>query len=282
MRNFFQFWLMVLISCGSAIAQPHRATGVTLELVSEQEALVPGQTAMIGLRLQMKEKFHTYWRQPGIVGLAPSLQWTLPDGFRTGEMIWAAPKKVIMAQWGAWGHHGEVIHLIPLHVPETLETDKNPRITLKAKATWMCCAHTCHPGSAELRLTLPVVKKETVAAKTPLAPRLNETLSQQALPAKDWKFSARADKAAVTLTFTPPVGTTIPDDVYFFSYARFIDSHQPHELTRQDDGTYRLRLPITEMADPTITELVGELYLPHPLEKPPAGQFLRVKTPILP
>jgi DsbC/DsbD-like thiol-disulfide interchange protein len=284
MRKSIQSCLIALLSMLSMLslaARPHQATGVTLELVSEHDALVPGQTALIGLRLQMKENFHTYWRQPGIVGLAPSLQWTLPEGFSAGEMLWAAPKRVIMAEWGAWGHQGQVVHLIPLQVPATLDPVKTPQITLKAKATWMCCSRTCHPGSTELSLTLPV-RKEPAPVKTAWSPFFDQTRSQQALPSTDWTFSARAEKSAVTLSFTPPLGIVIPEQVYFFSYARYVDSHQPHTLTREGDGRYRLHLPLTEMADTTLTELRGELYLPQPLEKPPVGQFLRVKTPIQP
>ena len=43
-------------------------------------ALVPGETNTVALRLKIRDRWHTYWRNPGDSGLPTTLDWKLPAG----------------------------------------------------------------------------------------------------------------------------------------------------------------------------------------------------------
>src|SRR3954454_15323756 len=83
----------VAIACASAaLAAPVKTGHVTAELVAEQQALVPGQTTTVALRLAIEPGWHTYWRNPGESGLPTTLEWRLPPGYAAGSIAWPAPR----------------------------------------------------------------------------------------------------------------------------------------------------------------------------------------------
>jgi len=68
------------------VAEPVQTGHVTAELVAEQDALVPGTTATVALRLAIEPGWHTYWRNPGESGLPTTLGWRLPQGYAAGAI----------------------------------------------------------------------------------------------------------------------------------------------------------------------------------------------------
>ena len=56
-----------------------------MEFVSEVEAIRPGEPFTVGLHLEHGPGWHTYWQNPGIVGVPTSLDWNLPQGFVAGQ-----------------------------------------------------------------------------------------------------------------------------------------------------------------------------------------------------
>ena len=107
-------------------AEPHVAKGLTLELVAAESAVVPGQSLSLGVVLRPDPGFHTYWRQPGLVGLTPSVEWTLPSGFQAGEMLWPEPERGIMAAYGVWCLKREVCLVTPIALPDSLDPAVTP------------------------------------------------------------------------------------------------------------------------------------------------------------
>src|SRR5690348_16695130 len=69
-----------LCAFGAAHAAPVQRDHVEVELVSERDAVAPGERVHVGLRLAHEPHWHTYWINAGDSGLATKLKWTLPDG----------------------------------------------------------------------------------------------------------------------------------------------------------------------------------------------------------
>ena len=53
---------------------------VKARLISEVDAIAPGQSVWVALELDIRDGWHTYWRNPGDSGQATELRWTLPAG----------------------------------------------------------------------------------------------------------------------------------------------------------------------------------------------------------
>ena len=75
-------------------AAPVRTAHVEAELIAERNALVPGTTATVALRLDIERGWHTYWRNPGESGLPTTLAWRLPPGYVAGDIEWPAPRGI--------------------------------------------------------------------------------------------------------------------------------------------------------------------------------------------
>ncbi|NIP92826.1 MAG: hypothetical protein GWO24_04910, partial [Akkermansiaceae bacterium] len=144
--------LLIVIGSGS-LAVAGKTPGAQLTLVSEVAAIQPGVPFTVALHIRHQPGFHTYWKNPGIVGVPTSIDWKLPEGFEAGPIRWPAPRIVDMATHPAHGYHRDVLLLTEITPPGRIAASS---ITLEGRLTWMACSKTCHPGFATRRLTLPV------------------------------------------------------------------------------------------------------------------------------
>src|SRR5258708_13157033 len=83
--------VVAVAGAGPTGAQQTRSGHVAAELVSEFEALTPGQAASVGLRLVHEPHWHTYWTGPADSGLPTPLAWQLPPGVQPVPIQWPLP-----------------------------------------------------------------------------------------------------------------------------------------------------------------------------------------------
>ena len=175
-------WLPAL-GLAEAVSRPH----VTAELISRQTSFRPGDTIDVGVRLQLEEGWHVYWRNPGDAGLSTQIDWTLPPGFEAGPIRWPYPHRFALGPVVSFGHSGDVLLLVKLRTPGDLAPDEP--VELIVNVSWLICKDVCLPGKATLTLELPVAKGN---------PAVNESLAatfeaaENALPRVDstWRLSA--------------------------------------------------------------------------------------------
>ena len=245
----------LVLAAAPAHAEPVRTPNVEAELVSERTALVPGQTATVALRLKIRDRWHTYWQNPGDSGLPTTLDWKLPGGITAGPIQWPAPKPLPAGPLVNYGYDGEVFHLVDLAVPATLPVGSP--VTLAARADWLVCEDTCIPEGAELALTLPVAASATehprwgapVAATRAALPR----------PLAGWTVTATGDGPKVRLALAPPAGAVDPGAIRFFPFAEGqIEPSAPQVLARDGAG-FALTLPVAHQLAPGFTRVAGVL-----------------------
>lgn len=231
------FALTVAMPCGlAAESEPARYPGLReIRLVTDIEAVRPGESFTVGLLLRHEEGFHTYWKSPGIVGVAPHIEWKdLPIGFQPGEIQWPAPQTTKMAQLTAWGYETDTCLLIPFTVPADLGDRES--VTLKARIGWMCCATSCHPGWHEFSLTLPVHRDASaqVARDEEWSAIFAESRSRMPVAAPaGWQFTAREVAAdSIQLVVHAPADQPGVDfsKVYFFCDDNQVDSDEPQRV----------------------------------------------------
>jgi thiol:disulfide interchange protein len=144
--------LGMTLLAGVAVANVANAPHVQAELVAERDALAPGDN-WVALRLKPEAGWHTYHLEPGDVGLATALVWTLPPDYAAGEIQWPAPETFRLGDETSYGYSTETLHLVRLTVPADAAGGE---ATLEAQASWLVCKDQCIPGKARLTLTLPV------------------------------------------------------------------------------------------------------------------------------
>lgn len=63
---------------------------VSVQLVSDAAAIEPGKPFTVALRLQHDPHWHSYWIAAG-TGYPTAITWTLPAGFKAGDIQWPTP-----------------------------------------------------------------------------------------------------------------------------------------------------------------------------------------------
>jgi len=202
-------FLFSLIVFAPASAQPLPGVRqVDVALHSSRAAVAPGERFTVVLRETINEGWHTYWRNPGDSGEPTSLTWTLPPGWRAGELQWPAPEAVPFAMLVNFGYEGEVLFPVEITVPANARVGST--VTLTAAAYWLVCSDICIPEDATLTLTLPVAA--TGRDDPQWAPRIVEAVAN--IPARQDGVNA-ALMAGSRLSVSLPNASSIRNARFF-------------------------------------------------------------------
>ena len=220
-------------------------TGLQIQLVSEQGAIVPGKPFTVGLYLQHDRGWHTYWRFPGIVGVPTQLKWNLPKGWKVGELVYPEPERTLMFKIKAQGFDRDVMLRTELTPPANVKI--GDQITLAGTASWMCCGNSCHPGSMELSLTLPVA--ETVELNDKWHKLLNEERARVEQTSDAWTATASEKGEVITLSLKPATAAARrsknqreADKIIVFTEDGWFDTDKPQLIQRHEDGSLTITL----------------------------------------
>ncbi|MCJ2036915.1 protein-disulfide reductase DsbD family protein [Methylobacterium sp. J-068] len=221
---------------------PARAQGFKMptdllkaSLVGEPSAIRPGAPFTVAIRMVMRPNWHVYWRNPGDSGLAPEVAWTLPAGFSAGPIQWPAPSRIPVAHLMNFGYEGETVLLTEITPPASLGSGKPA--TLQAKLTYLVCERECVPGSADLRLTLPVAPAGTSTGLAPGSMMLFEA-ARAALPvAAPWPVRYGAENGRLQVHLAAP--DIRAASVAYFPYAETaIENAAPQDATSDAAGLH--------------------------------------------
>ncbi len=126
-----------------------------IELLADQDAVVPGKELKLLIRVRIRDGWHIYWTNPGDSGESLRLTWeALPEGFSINEdMSWPVPKRLPFGPLMNYGYEKEALIWAHFNVPKTTAATE---ITLKAKTEVLVCEEICIPEYQDISLTLPV------------------------------------------------------------------------------------------------------------------------------
>jgi DsbC/DsbD-like thiol-disulfide interchange protein len=176
---------------------------VKLELVSEQDALVPGKEICLGVRFDLQDKWHTYWVNPGDSGEAPRIEWHLPVGFHAGAIQWPYPEHLVTPPFADYGYEHQVLLMASIRTPLALTEGDTEKIAVRVH--YLVCREVCIPGQKQLELSLPV---KSHAAGSPASAVFDATRQRLPRPAPhSWKISAASigDEFVLNLKTGKPV-----------------------------------------------------------------------------
>lgn len=222
---------------------------VTARLISELSSLAPGQSVWVILDLDIREGWHTYWRNPGDSGLATQLTWSLPPGFAASDIQWSAPHRFDLAPLVNFGYSGHAEHLVKITAPAGLQSQAP--VTLSAKATWLVCSTICIPESAQLRLRLPTTR--AMGTADPAAAGLFSRTRGELPVAAPGTTTAGRERGRLTIRLNNDWGGVLSQitALTFFPYDEGVaDYAAPQTLARTADG---LELTVTTPPGPPRT-----------------------------
>jgi len=254
-RRLIAALLLLLTSAGAQAAGVPIPHG-TLELISENQSIAPGQQFYLGLHFQLEKDWHIYWVNPGDSGQPPRVAWRLPTGFTAGEMEWPAPRRMGTSSIVDFGYHDEVTLLVPMHAPAGLAAQQPARLIAEVKV--LVCREMCIPGKAQVSLALSV-KSQPPAPDARTRELFTATRKSLPRPAPaGWKFSAEDAKDSFVLTAN--IGQQVTQAVFFPLAESQMENAAPQVLQPAPAG-FRLTLKKSDRLLKPIDRLKGVLVL---------------------
>jgi DsbC/DsbD-like thiol-disulfide interchange protein len=191
-----------------AALSPAARAQVAASLVSEDASVQPGRPFTLALRLVHKPHWHSYWINPG-TGLPTTLKWTLPDGWKAGDIQWPSPMLLTDTRGNVIGNGYDGDLLLPVTITPPADLAPGTTVTLPVAADWLMCQDECVPGSAKLSIIAPGLGGRA-EARPVWGQRIQFLLTQ--IPATDpsWTVSAVRDPKMVTLVVQAPDVPPLP------------------------------------------------------------------------
>ncbi|HAE28244.1 MULTISPECIES: protein-disulfide reductase DsbD family protein [Hyphomonas] len=184
-----------------AAAAPVDAGHARVELISERDAALPGETIYAALKMDLDNGWHVYWLNAGDAGLPPQLiaqPGSDIEADAIGEIVWPLPHllPVVEGEIMDYGYNNEVVFPFPITIPE----DAMGPVTLDVVADYLICEDTCVPEQAHVKLKL---ETDQSAANTRDGELIGKWIAKSDVPFPgearvlkknlDWTLSLRLD-----------------------------------------------------------------------------------------
>lgn len=175
----------------------HQTTtdNVTAELLLEHSVLPPGSSSHALLKIDIRDGWHTYWRNPGDSGEATRLDWTTNDVIDFGDIQWPAPHAIPFGGFVNYGYEDVAYHLIPIEISDAAVPGTTT--TLNASATWLVCEEICIPESGQFSATVQIGRD--VKLTTDDQRQRDFTRARDQLPATHIALTATTSEGRVAL-----------------------------------------------------------------------------------
>ncbi len=267
LQSWLCFWFFCLLTPQVFAENPSH---LSVELISEFSAVHPGEVLQVGLRFKIEKGWHIYWQNPGDAGLAPSVTWNLPPGFKVSSIQWPIPKRIPLPSVMDYGYENEI--LLPATVIVPRHWDSSSPVSISAQVHWLVCKETCIPGQAALHLEIPTETGKPLDSRwKKLFEQTRQTLPQP-MPSP-WKIRGSLDNKAFYLSVS--IGSDFSKGWFFPLKPNQIDNTAEQEF-KSSAGTVQLTIKRSDQLLENVKTLQGVLVLED--EAGPKGYW--VNTPI--
>ena len=155
MRQFFVCLTAIfffVFAAASLHAEPS-APAVTMRL---EEGGIWRNKLYVGLKIDVKPGYKTYWRTPGFGGIAPEIDFSGSENVETARILWSPPVSRITAGLTNYVYEEDIV--IPV---EVRPADPGKPVRLVINAQYGFCEKQCMAGEARDALT-PDLSKQLV------------------------------------------------------------------------------------------------------------------------
>ncbi|WP_454914904.1 protein-disulfide reductase DsbD family protein [Xanthobacter sediminis] len=234
--------LSVVAFAGGALAAESVAQTsprATVSLISDADAVAPGQTFRIGLRQKLAPHWHTYWKNPGDAGAPPDITLKLPDGATAGEISWPGPDGIPVGPVRNFGYEKEIVLPITVTVPRTAAAGGT--FSIVADANWLVCEKECIPESGSFRLDLPV-SSTPAAAGGEVAAAFAATDTRMPV-ASPWTAQLAVEGPALALSVAGAgISGASVKDAFFYPEEWGVVVHAAAQQLSVEEGRLRLAM----------------------------------------
>ena len=260
-------------------------------LVIERSALVPGETAHLGITFEIEPGWHTYWPGQNGTGYGVSIDWDLPDGLIADDPIWPAPRRYYDEPTGLLDHvyEGRVTLIVPVRVDPDLGNGLKPgqRLEIGADLDWLVCEKACIPGRATVSLEVDVAGSGSSVEPSEWAPWFEQARERvpDPLPGYAGEMVLSRERGSRVPTIELNAGrmiATFPgaESMAFYPHEDGVRIADLVETGTANGARIELPMESDESADPGVqeTRLMGVFEVEYPGRDRPALWW--VDTPL--
>lgn len=203
---------------------------VVASLVSSHDSAAPGETVQLALRTVLDAGWHTYWSNPGDSGEPVQLDWKLPEGWETGDIVWPLPMTLPTGPIINYGFEGSPLFPVDVVVPSDAIIGSVQ--TLSLNFYYLVCKDVCIPeeGSASIDMMIGESIKDTrwdalIANAIATAPKPGTI---------EGGIAKQGENAVITLKNLPEADFS---EMYFFPFDQGVVMHsEPQTVVLGSDG----------------------------------------------
>ncbi|MGB3542996.1 protein-disulfide reductase DsbD domain-containing protein, partial [Rubrivirga sp.] len=197
-------------------------------LVADADAVRPGESIDVAVRLDLDEGWHSYWINPGDSGLPVVVEWTALEGATAGPLQFPYPERYDIEGLTSYAFEGSPHFLTRVAVPD----DASGTLDLEADVTWLVCEEICLPAEQTVSLSIPVGEPTTTGA-------LEDARGYLPVKAEGWTASAAATPDGYVLSLDPPDGWTGDlEGAQFYVDETGVIDHPAGQAWQQEGGAW--------------------------------------------
>ena len=228
------------LAAGAVTTGPKSSERIEAELVPMQQWAVPGSTAVIAIRQNIAEGWHTYWRNPGDSGGPTEASWHLPAGYQAGDIVWPLPERQRLQSLMNYGFSGRVYLPVPIDVPATAKAGE--RVRVRADVLFMVCSdQMCVPDEMSLAVDLTIGEGQPPLDATHGA-AIQKIVETAPRPADIAARATMIDGQLVLTARGGPLDGTALKWAYFYPFVGGVIDHAAVQKVEIGEGGLRLTL----------------------------------------
>lgn len=238
MKKIIYISLILLIIIDSlAGAESEKQSNVSVKLYSNKSEIAAGEEIILAVEFKIKNNWHIYWENPGDAGMATALEFSLPDGFEAGKVLYPYPEKFKTEGLTSYGYKNKTVLLTKIKVSNNLKINSDYKI--KVKAIWLECKDICIPCESNLEMTFKAVAKPKTTKNNVFSNHFRKIpKSVQGLVPE---IKILNESAKIELMFPEYFDqNSLNFDIFPLNQTIFVHSHKPK--ISKDKGKFQIEL----------------------------------------
>ena len=138
----------LLITCSNFVFSNPVSTGHADVSIVKSSEIQNDNELIVGIKMDMQDHWHTYWKNPGDSGGPMKITWAMPEGFQASEILWPSPILIPYPPLMTYGYEDFVIFPIKIKLPKNITSG-----SFSADIDFLICDDICVPERAFIETT---------------------------------------------------------------------------------------------------------------------------------
>ena len=172
---------------------------------------------LLGIKMDMQENWHTYWKNPGDSGGPIKVKWSHDNNISISKIYWPTPTLISYDPLMTYGYKNFVIF------PFEINNPNNKNSYIEASIDFLICDDICVPEKAFIKTSLDEIKSD---------PSLNDwflKVPYQILPVK-----ASVDSEHIYIRFSSPFD--VSSAIFFVGEQDIVEHAESQQLSKEENN----------------------------------------------